>query len=345
MINRLEPGMLRIGSAASIPAHLRAFGVEDAPLLHSFGFDPLLLADPDSVLPYSVVVDVLNAAANASQCDHFGLLIGDHGGLDSLGDLGVELRKATSVADAINIWKTGYSSFDSGAVLDVSVTDAHVELRYIIIDQKVTKAAHLSDAVTVAGCRIMTELCGPQWTPSLVGLSRGQVADMRAYRARFDCPIKFDQIAPYIRFSAALLEQPVHHRLSERRMNFAPEDGRAVIAHIMRLCVSMMNAGDVPSSKAVSQAIAISERTLLRRLGQYGESFTSVLARTRLMTATRLIGDTDLALKDISQALGYSELSAFTRAFRSWTGGPPSRVRGAQHARPSSRRLRPHAAR
>ena len=186
----------------------------------------------------------------------------------------------------------------------------------------------------------MTEWCGPQWSPSLVGLSRRQVADMRPYRERFDCPIKFDQIAPYIRFPAAMLEQPVHGRLSERRIHFAPEDGRALIAHIMQLCVSMMNAGDVPSSKAVSQAIAISERTLLRRLGQYGESFTSVLARTRLMTATRLIGDTDLALKDISQALGYSELSAFTRAFRGWTGGPPSLVRGSQQASPSYRRLR-----
>lgn len=340
MINRLEPGMLCVGPAASIPANLQSLGVEVDPLLRSFGFDPALLTDPGAVLPYSDVIDVLNAAAAATGCNHFGLLVGGSSDLRSLGGLGVEMRKATTVADAINIWKSGYSSFDRGAVLDVSVTDAHAELRYIIIDQKVTKAAHLSDAVAVIGCKIMTELCGPQWSPSLVGLSRRQVADMRPYRERFDCPIKFDQLAPYIRFPAAMLEQPVHGRLSERRIHFAPEDGRALIAHIMQLCVSMMNAGDVPSSKAVSQAIAISERTLLRRLGQYGESFTSVLARTRLMTATRLIGDTDLALKDISQALGYSELSAFTRAFRGWTGGPPSLVRGSQQASPSYRRLR-----
>jgi hypothetical protein len=162
MINRLEPGMLCVGPAASIPANLPAFGIEVDPLLRSFGLDPASLADPGAVLPYSEVVDVLNAAATAANCNYFGLLVGDSAGLDSLGVLGVEIRKATTVADAISIWKTGYSSFDRGAVMDVSVTDAHVELRYIIIDQKVTKAAHLSDAVAVIGCRIMTDLCGPQ---------------------------------------------------------------------------------------------------------------------------------------------------------------------------------------
>ncbi len=249
MINRLEPGMLCVGPASSIPANLRAFGVEVDPLLRSFGLDPALLADPGAVLPYSDVVNVLNAAAAATNCNFFGLLVGDYGSLGSLGVLGVEMRKATTVADAISIWKSGYSSFDRGAVLDVSVTDAHVELRYIIIDQKVTKAAHLSDAVAVIGCKIMTELCGPQWAPSVIGLSRRQAADMRPYRARFDCPIKFDQIAPHIRFPAALLDQPVHGRLSERRMCFAPEDGRALIAHIMRLCVNMMNAVMCPPAR------------------------------------------------------------------------------------------------
>jgi AraC-like DNA-binding protein len=71
----------------------------------------------------------------------------------------------------------------------------------------------------------------------------------------------------------------------------------------------------------------MSQRTLQRRLGEEGSSFSAVLDDLRFELAAELIRDRDYPLMAIAHDLGYRDQAHFTRAFRRWTGMSPSEYR------------------
>jgi AraC-like DNA-binding protein len=73
--------------------------------------------------------------------------------------------------------------------------------------------------------------------------------------------------------------------------------------------------------------MALSPRTLQRRLQAEGSSFADVLDHTRKAIADAYVRDPQVALTEVAYLLGFSEPSAFSRAFQRWYGMPPSRYR------------------
>jgi AraC-like DNA-binding protein len=73
-----------------------------------------------------------------------------------------------------------------------------------------------------------------------------------------------------------------------------------------------------------ARAMHMSERTLKRRLAAQGTSFTSVLDDARCERAMVWLREDKLSHADIAEQLGYADASAFSRAFRRWTGMTPA---------------------
>jgi AraC-like DNA-binding protein len=80
----------------------------------------------------------------------------------------------------------------------------------------------------------------------------------------------------------------------------------------------------------VARLLGMSERTLQRRLGESGSSFTALLEDFRRAEAMRLLADTDVALAEVAARLGYAEQTSFTRAFRRWSDTTPAAWRAAR---------------
>jgi len=74
----------------------------------------------------------------------------------------------------------------------------------------------------------------------------------------------------------------------------------------------------------VARGLAIGDRTLQRRLGGYGVDFKGLVDDTRRRFALRHLADPTITLTEVAYLLGYSEVSAFNRAFKRWTGSTPS---------------------
>jgi len=96
-------------------------------------------------------------------------------------------------------------------------------------------------------------------------------------------------------------------------------------------------AGLLPHGKArideVARRVGLSQRTLARRLAAEGLTFSDVLNRLRLDLAHRHVRDSDLSISQIAWLLGYQEVSAFTHAFKRWTGMTPREMRAQDRAR------------
>lgn len=79
-----------------------------------------------------------------------------------------------------------------------------------------------------------------------------------------------------------------------------------------------------PSLESVAERMAVTPRTLIRRLKQEGESYQNILDLLRQEYAGRMLADAGLGIADIATRLGYTESPNFTRAFRRWHGISPA---------------------
>src|SRR5262245_9692022 len=88
--------------------------------------------------------------------------------------------------------------------------------------------------------------------------------------------------------------------------------------------------GETPlTPQTVARSVAVSRRTLSRRLAEEGTSFRDILDDVRREFACALLQDRTLSVADVAFFLQYSEPTAFYRSFRRWTGRTPSEYRGA----------------
>lgn len=101
-----------------------------------------------------------------------------------------------------------------------------------------------------------------------------------------------------------------------------PGDWHAQVEDVIREDLADGNA----AAPAVAARLGMSERSLQRRLHERGTTFVAMLEQVRQTEAFRLLrgGTLRLGIAEIARRLGYSETSAFTRAFRRWTGSSPS---------------------
>lgn len=80
-----------------------------------------------------------------------------------------------------------------------------------------------------------------------------------------------------------------------------------------------------PSIVAVAASMNVNVRTLQRRLSDHGVTYRTLLDDIRRQRAEAELRRHTLTIAEISKRLGYSDPAHFVRAFRRWTGGPPSR--------------------
>ena len=100
------------------------------------------------------------------------------------------------------------------------------------------------------------------------------------------------------------------------------DDADRTASRVEAQLASLLPAGR-PSAGAVAVALGVTEQTLYRRLKAEGTNFEAVLDALRHRLATHYLRDRKLAAKDAAYRLGFSDPSAFSRAFKRWTGMSP----------------------
>lgn len=95
----------------------------------------------------------------------------------------------------------------------------------------------------------------------------------------------------------------------------------------VRIQISQSLSEGVPAVSEIASRLGMSARTLQRRLSDRGHPFQSLVDDARRELAQRLLRQTEYSLADVAFLTGFSEQSAFNRAFRRWQGQTPRSYR------------------
>jgi len=99
-----------------------------------------------------------------------------------------------------------------------------------------------------------------------------------------------------------------------------------IAAQLKRRLAALLAAGEA-NADAACRALQLSRRTLQRRLKAEKTSFQKVLREVRAELAVKYLGDKRLKALEVAMLLGYSSISSFTTAFKSWYNMPPIEYR------------------
>lgn len=153
----------------------------------------------------------------------------------------------------------------------------------------------------------------------------------------FRCPLEFGADDNRISFPAAILDQPLEgsHPTLARLHDQVIVDYLAglkqgsLVEKVKNAIIERLPSGGVTDA-TIAHALYMHERTLQRNLRQEGTTFKSILNEVREELAIRYLQDETLSLGEISFLLGFTEISSFSRAFKRWTGVPPSDYRAGR---------------
>jgi AraC-like DNA-binding protein len=168
-----------------------------------------------------------------------------------------------------------------------------------------------------------------------VEFSHPRPADTREHQRVFECPVLFGQGAYSMVVTRAVWETP---RTGSDPVLFSVLDTHAKmlldqlpaasdIVRRVRDAIEAELRGGNPKLESIARRLAMSPRTLQRRMTDEGVLFNDLLDEMRLRAAKTYLAQRDVAGAEVAYLLGFAEQSSFNHAFKRWTGRTPTEYR------------------
>ena len=271
----------------------------------------------------------------------------------NLDDLAFEVARRSSLAD---LGLVGYAMLTAPTMGDAFRTGLIVNRRLgastnweIIVERDSVRIRFsVSGALTVYASPYLEQWMATAWTMQRQlrpELARGELTGVeigydpgprrRLYQSFYKSALNFDSQFSQFIYTPDLLSFPIaaanlaanevlSKRCEELLLPTAHDSG---LANTLRRQFALRGPHDRLSLEEAAKSLATSPRTLRRRLAEHGTSFKSIENEVRMSTARDYLKHTDISVDEISHLLGYSQTSAFYRAFKNWFGMSPSRLR------------------
>ena len=341
-------GDIRVGPIQSIPRLLRDFGVEPAGVLAMVGLDERQFEDAENRISFDALGHLTEACIAATNCPHFALLLAKHFSPSTLGVNHYLMRNARTLREALQGLELHSHLHDRGAVSYlIGQNSKEVGLCYGIYHAGHFDAAPIYDGALAISMEALRSVCGPAWRPTRVSFTRSRPSNVTPYQRYFGVPLRFNADHAALYFSAGWLDEPIKGRdpaLQAVLLKLIEErDPRRdlTFADSVRRALRTIVVSGTDSTDQMARLFAQNRRSLHRRLQAEGTNLHTLVNEARCEVSSQLLKDSSMPIGEIAALLKYSDGTAFSRAFRGWTGLSPREWRSAQsHDRTAKYRLR-----
>ena len=297
---------------------------------------PLEALDASDVLVTDVAIALaLELAADELDCPDLGLRVGNRQELGLLGPLGLAVRHAATLADALDKLTAYLFVHAPGLGLRV-VADPHAARGVVGVQYEVGSGRPYSPQGTamVLGFmhRAALDLAGGPYGLRTLDLPFAP-HDVAAYERHFGVPVRSGRPTALARIASSLAAAPLPGRDDEvQRLALAMlerhrRDPAHDVVEIVRATLTPILSQGTPTVGVVAAELAMHPRTLQRLLEGAGTTFGMVLDDLRRTTARRLLTTSSMSIAEVAREVGYVEPATFSRRARAWWGMSPVAVR------------------
>ncbi|MDH3472886.1 MAG: AraC family transcriptional regulator [Rhodospirillales bacterium] len=299
------------------------------------GIDTSRLESPLNELGLKRYCQLFEEAARQTQHDNFGLRFGNGFLPKQLGALGYLAINSPTMASALRNLSLYFAAHQQNSTLAVRQEGDLCLLDYQITDGRIVNRRQDAELSLGMFRNIFRQCHGDRWCPVEVHFEHPEPIDGREHETLFEAPAFFSQQTNSLVFRRADVDavmrghDPYLFALIEPFMaGRQARQGRLDdLVGLVRHEIEQQFCHGNPQLGKVATALGMTSWTLQRRLKSLDVNFNDLVRAVRRDLALRYVAEPHIPLTEVAFLLGYSELSAFSRAFRQWTGMAPARYR------------------
>jgi len=326
-------------AAHGLPEFIQHHGGDADRILGECRIDPEQLAHPTLALNLHQYCDVFEEAAKQTGHDNFGLHFGQQFLPQFLGLIGYVGICSDTLGDALSNVAASFAQHQQASLLRLSCEGELCRLDYQVQYGPILHKRQDAESSLGMFANLIRSALGPHWAPERVEFEHPQPEAWYEHCKAFDAPVLFARGSNALVFRRKALNRPMPgrdprllalvlesiHRLGAPQ----PPDGHERLITEVKASIRQHLAEGAPSLEAISAHLRLPVWSIQRRLAEQGLTFSSLLDQMRRELASWYLQQSSMPLSELALVLGYSEISAFSRAFRRWFGVSPRQWRQA----------------
>jgi AraC-like DNA-binding protein len=331
---KVEP---TLASRAFFPllSGLRRLGHDPVPLLAAVGVEMVDLDDPDGRIPMSAGTGLLARAAVATRDDSIGLHLAEHADLRTVDVHFYAMAASATLRSAYERLSRYQRLLHETTRIDLADTDTGVTLRHVV-PGGFAAPRQTAEFLLAAWVRTGRLVTGVDWSPVEIRFAHPRPADASEHERIFHSPVRFSAGENMLAVSHTTLSLPCiaadaalasfMDRYAGQHMPAQQGEAPSLSDRVRDRLGAQLRDGR-PNATAIAASMKMSVRTMNRMLAAENTTYRAVLDQLRCELASRYLADPRTSIGEAAFLLGYSELSAFYRAFKRWTGLTPAEFR------------------
>ncbi|MBT4891013.1 MAG: AraC family transcriptional regulator [Rhodospirillales bacterium] len=274
-------------------------------------------------------------AAEQTGNDNFGLQFGDAFKPNQLGAIGYAAMSSPTLSAALRNMEVYFPAHQSKTSFGLLQDSDIIWLSYKILDEHIENRRQDAELSIGIFCNIFRHCLGDDWAPLEIRFEHAIPDHPSEHEKRFNAPVRFGRRTNAIAFRRSDLDarmptqDPYLFSVIEPFLKSRCEllIDPVGFAEMVRNHI-MLNLGDAPPTMSeIADILGLSGASFQKRLREYGLTYQDLLNAARQELAVHYLKDPEIQVTEVAYRLGYSELSAFSRAFRAWAGMSPQRYR------------------
>jgi len=329
-------GVIRAASLTNFADVARSVGLDPMRLLSEFGLPQRALEDADLKVPIDAVRQLLEAAAERSGVEAFGLLMADTRRLSNLGPVGLLIREQPTLRDALQALRLYTRQLNGALFLTIEeIGDVALIREEIIVGHggPIRQSTELAIGVVFS---VLRAYLGSNWQPRRVCFAHDTPRERSVHDRVFGRRVEFGHDFNGIVFARSDLDlanphaDPAMERYAKQMLEASGSQEMRNMAVQVRDHVLLLLGTGRCTIDVVAQHLGIDRRTVHRHLAAERQTFTAIVDAVRAELASRYLKDQSRSLAEVSSMLGFSAPSGFSRWYRRHHGAAPSNRRSAR---------------
>jgi len=311
----------------------RSVGLNPLAILRKAGLTAHSLEDPETLLGADAVSEVLEASAEASGVDDFGLRLASLRKLSNLGPISLVLKEEASARQALDTFCRYLSLLNAALLARIEEHQGLLVIREEVLLERPVATRQATEMSVGILYRMLAELLGATWKPLRVCFTHRPPRNAKRQAAFFGTQVTFNAEFSGLVCQAADLQRRLHganpemarfaRQYLERALSRHPQTTQA---NVRQLVAALLPSGRCTSQR-VAQHLRVDRRTIHRQLASEGETFSRLLQSVRSELALRQVRESDLPLSEVAALLGFSSHSAFSHWFSTTFGRSAAQLR------------------